>query len=318
MSEILVKNYVITTPLLEILKQVKRELTNGKLRDIQPKGSEIRVTCPHHGDGKEKNPDCYINEDGVWHCFACGASGKLPKFIGECFDKDEKFGEDWLLDNCKTELQYCIGDDDLYDFSFEKKETKEYLDESILNTFQTWHPYLSKRGLKKEVCEKFKLRYDPKSECIVFPVWDETNRLYMLTRRSVNSKKFIIDSDKEKPLYLYNYVKGKNLREVTIVESQFNCLTLWGWGIPSIAMFGTGTQHQYEILNNSNIIHYFLCFDGDNAGDKGIRNFLKNIRKDVFVDIILMPRGKDVNDLSEQEFDNLTIISSEDWLKDNV
>lgn len=46
-------------------------------------------------------------------------------------------------------------------------------------------------------------------------------------------------------------------------------------------------------------------FDGDDAGDKGIQKFLKNIRKDVIINIIRLPRGKDVNDLSYEEVEKL-------------
>ena len=46
-------------------------------------------------------------------------------------------------------------------------------------------------------------------------------------------------------------------------------------------------------------------FDGDEAGEKGIREFVKNIRKDVVVNIIRLPKGKDVNDLSYDEVEKL-------------
>ena len=324
--QLIIRDYVITEPIVNILNKVRGELTNGKLRYFKEKGNQIKVTCPHHNDGKEHDPDCYINassdskdlEYGYCHCFACGFSGRLSKFIGECFDKDESFGEKWLVDN----FGHSVVDeqvDDLYDFNIvsdlelsQKNETK-YLDESILDTMQTWHPYLDKRGISREVCNKFKIRYEPETKCVVFPVYDENDKLYMLTRRSVESKKFIIDSDKEKPIYLFNVIKKNNINEVTICESQFNALTLMSWHIPAIALFGTGTQHQYDLLNKSGILHYYLAFDGDGAGDRGIKRFLQHIRNDVFVDIIVMPRGKDVNDLTEEEFNSLKIISSDEW-----
>ena len=326
--QLIVNGYLITTPIETILEKVKSELTNGKLNYFRPKGDEIKVTCPHHGEGREKNPDCYINarsdnnlEYGYCHCFACGFSGRLTKFIGECFDRDELFGENWLVKNFGNILAEDV--DDLYDFNLvsennlsQKDETK-YISETVLDTFQKWHPYLDTRHISREVCEKFKLRYDTKTESIVFPVWDENDKLYMLTRRSVKNKRFIIDTDKEKPIYLYNVIKKNNLKEITIVESQFNCLTLWSWHIPAVALFGTGTQHQYDILNTSGIMHYYLAFDGDNAGDNGIRRFMKNIRKDVFVDVIMIPRGKDVNDLTEEEFNSLKIVDAHEWLRGN-
>ena len=46
-------------------------------------------------------------------------------------------------------------------------------------------------------------------------------------------------------------------------------------------------------------------FDGDEAGDKGIQKFIKNIRKDVIINIIKLPRGKDVNDLEYNELEKL-------------
>lgn len=324
MSELIIDGHLIDAPIDEILTNVKSQLTNGKLSYFKVKGNEIKVTCPHHGEGKEKNPDCYIVnstddelEYGYCHCFACGFSGRLSKFIGECFDEDEKFGEKWLVDNYGSLVEGIKGK--LYDYScFEEgAKTNNSLDESILDTYQKWHPYFDKRHISRHVCEQFKLRYDPESECVVFPVWDEDDNLCMFTKRSVKSKMFIIDEDKEKPLYLYNVIKRNDIREVTIVESQFNCLTLWSWNIPSIALFGTGTSYQYDILNNSNIMHYYLAFDGDGAGDRGIARFLKNIRSDVFVDIIVIPRGKDVNDLTEEEFNSLPIIDSQEWLRNN-
>lgn len=329
MSELIINKYIINASIEEILTKVKSELTNGKLSYFRQKGDEVKVTCPHHNGGIEKNPDCYINtsksgdlEYGYCHCFACGFSGRLSKFVGECFDEDETFGENWLTRNFGQSL-ITYEDDELYDFNLfqennlpHSNETNK-LNETILDTYQSWHPYLAKRGLSKGVCEKFKVKYDPSCECIIFPVWDENDKLYMLTKRSVKSKLFVIDTNKEKPLYLYNVVKKNNINEVTIVESQINCLTLWTWGVPAIALFGTGTKHQFDILNKSNIIHYYLCFDGDSAGDKGTARFLKNIRDDVFVDIILLPRGKDINDLTEDEFNNLKIISSDEWLRRN-
>ena len=328
MSQLIIDNHLIEAPIVDILTKVKSQLTNGKLNYFKEKGNEVKVTCPHHGDGREKNPDCYINtstqgdlEYGYCHCFACGFSGRLSKFIGECFDRDERFGEKWLVDNFGNSVIYV--ESDLYDFSEEQFKRNNVtsvascLDEKILDSFQTWHPYLDSRHISRQVCEKFKLRYDPNTSCIVFPVWDENDKLYMLTKRSVKTKMFIIDTDKEKPIYLYNVIKRNNIKEVTIVESQFNCLSLWSWNVPAVALFGTGTQHQYDILNSSDIRHYYLAFDGDSAGDRGIIRFLKNIRPDVFVDIILIPRGKDVNDLTEEEFNALPIVDSQEWLRNN-
>lgn len=318
----IIKGRIIDTPINIILKKLKSELTNGKLKYIDNKSNGwIRVTCPHHSGGLENNPSCGIYngddpkmEKGRAHCFTCNFNVPLYKFVAECFDKSEEYGKKWLLDNFGG--KQVTENINLSYINLNKKEKTNYINESILDEMQSWHPYMAKRKLSQEVCSLFKIKYDPISECIVFPTWDEKNNLIMITKRSVNSKNFYLDKDKEKPVYLLNYIKNKNIKEVTVCESQINTLTLWSYGIPSVATFGCNiTQHQFDILNKSGINHYYLAFDGDEAGDKGIKNFINNIKKDVFVDIIILPRGKDVNDLTEEEFNNLKIIPSYNWIK---
>lgn len=307
-------NKVITTPIVEILNQVKSEITNGKLSTIREKHDNINVTCPFHKNGLENHPSCNIYvgdssdiEYGYFRCFTCQEQGPLTKFIGECFDSTTEFGQEWLLARYgDTYIQRTL---ELPSINLNvKKEQKEYLNESVLDTFQKYHPYMTKRKLTTEVISKFKIRYDIQTKTIVFPVWDDRGNLVMLTRRSVYGKKFFIESGKEKPIYLLNYIKQEQIKEVYVVESQINALTLWSWGYPAIALFGTGTKIQYDILAKSGIRAYNLCFDGDMAGKRGETNFIKNLaRSGAFITTIKIPEGKDVNDLTKEEFERLLL-----------
>ena len=49
-----------------------------------------------------------------------------------------------------------------------------------------------------------------------------------------------------------------------------------------------------------------MCFDGDAAGNKGTNNFIKNV-KNSFISVVKIPLGKDVNDLTKDEFDKLAV-----------
>ncbi len=313
-----VKNRHIYTPLLDIIMDIKRQLHNGKLKEIKKQGnSNIRVTCPHHKNGLENDADCdvYVGPTtktakgeiktvyGTVKCFACGFKGNFIKFVAECFDKSYEWAEDWLIENYDS----VESGEDVIELEpiILNKVKKPYLNESILNTFEDFHPYMLQRKLTKEVIKEFEIKYDPKTECLVFPVRDETGKLWMLTRRSVKNKTFIIDSNKQKPVYLLYYLKKRGIQEAYICESQINALTLWTHHLPAVALFGTGSDYQYEILNKSSIRVYNLMFDGDEAGEKGIREFLANIRKDVIVNVIRLPKGKDINDLSYDEVENL-------------
>ena len=97
----------------------------------------------------------------------------------------------------------------------------------------------------------------------------------------------------------------ENINEVYVAESQIDALTLWGYGYPAIALFGTGGRKSYDILKKSGIRIYHLCLDGDLAGRHGTLRFIKNMPDDVMIDIVYLPDGEDVNDLSKEEFDCL-------------
>ena len=312
MSYLKIDNKVISTPLLDIVKDIQSILKNGKLKTIRILNNNIRVTCPHHNKGLEQiaASDIYIGEDtdiveyGFFKCFVCNEQGPFYHFVAECFDEDDEFAKEWLIDNYADGLiEYEL---DLPEIDINESTSNILLDENILKTFEDYHPYMTKRKLSKDVISKFEIKYDPKTKCIVFPVRDQFGRLVMLTRRSVENKNFIIDKAKAKPVYLLNYIKENNLNTVLVVESQINALTCHSYNLPAIGLFGTGSSYQMEILNKSPIRYYILCFDGDEAGERGIQKFLKNIRKDVIVDIVRMPKNKDVNDLTKEEF--LTIL----------
>lgn len=301
----------IDTPIQDILFDIRRELHNRKLKVIDVRGTDITVTCPcsDHKGGQESNPDCHITinensdlEYGTFHCFGCGESGSFAKFVSKCFECSVDYAKQWLIN--KYGVSNGNVEINLEPISF-KREVKNILDENVLNEMQEYHPYMLKRKLDLNICKLFKVKYDSKSECLAFPVFDERNKLTMITRRSVNNKMYLIPSNVEKPVYLLNEIIKRNIKTVCVCESQINALYVWSLGYPSVALFGTGSKHQYDILNKSGIEHYILCFDGDDAGDKGSQRFIDNINKQCFIDVIKVPRGKDMNDLSQEEVDNL-------------
>ena len=315
--DLIVNNHVIDAPIPLILKTLKSQINSGKLRSIgEIERDNVTITCPVHKDGMERNPSCqvYASRDndkveyGYCHCFTCGWSQPLPELVNRCFEAtDPEFGIKWLDYHFGNSTNSSVLN--LPEINLKKsKIINEGLDESILNKFNYYHPYMWQRKLSKEVVDAFRIGFDPVSNMLTFPVWDENNILRLITYRSVIDKRFHIEVNKDKPVYLLNFIKQQNIKAVYVVESQINALTLWSWGYPAIALLGTGSRSQYNILNKSHIRTYVLCLDGDEAGDKGTIRFKQNMRKDVIISQKLIPRGKDVNDLSKEEFDILQII----------
>ena len=111
---------------------------------------------------------------------------------------------------------------------------------------------------------------------------------------------FIIPENVEKPVYLLNFIVGRNLPYVVICESQINSLYAWSLGIPAVALFGTGTELQYELLKKSGVRNFVLAFDGDNAGKNATNRFKENFKNDCIITVLDIPKGEDLNDLDEK------------------
>jgi DNA primase len=217
--------------------------------------------------------------------------------------------EEWLCSRFGEEIEGLedVIDPELFDIGKKehKKQNKE-LDPSILEAYNQFHPYMKTRKLTDEVIKKFQIGYNPTLNTITFPVYDERHRLVMITQRGIATKKFYIDTGAEKPVYLLYDLIENNKDTAFITESQINALTLRGYGYDAVALFGTGSDEQYDILMKSGIKKFILCFDGDYAGRSGARKFKRRFSdgKHLIIDIV-MPDGKDVNDITKEEFDEL-------------
>ena len=313
MRQLIIDNYVINKPIEEILTLLKLSLTNGKLKDIENKGDDILVTCPHHDGGHEKTPACniYIGNDtklpyGYFNCFVCGEKGSFLKFVAECFDAPESYAKAWLLKNFGGELiarNLFMGEPIVLN---RNKGIKKHLDESILDQYQTWNPYLAKRKLSREICELFKVRYDPKYRQVIVPAYDMKGNLVMLAKRSIDVKSFYLDKDVEKPVYCLDYVMKNNIKTVLITEGPFDCLTGWEYGFPTIATFGKISDYQIEQINKSCINIIYAAFDNDAAG----RSFLETLKRKLTKRIIIIETKfpawrKDLNDLTKEELQEI-------------
>lgn len=309
---LIIKNRVIESPIDVILKRVQSE--TRYLKDIRIKREEVVCTCPFHKNGNESKPACFVLnskdsnlEYGTFHCFACGEKGSLAKLVGKCYDSNAGFGKQWLIDNFSSSF---IEETEYLEEITEPN--KNYLEESALEAFeydneQALDYLINKRHLNKDIIDLFKVGYEKSTNSVTFPCWDEHGKLVGIFKRNISTKFFTIPPIDPKPVYLLDYVIKNGITSVVVCESQINALTLWSWGIPAIALFGTGSNYQYDVLRKSGIRQYLLAFDGDLAGEVGANRFSNNIGDDVLVNKVVLPKGKDVNDLTEDEFMMLKI-----------
>lgn len=310
MRQLIIDKYVINKPIEDILNILRLSLTNGKLKDIENKGDNILVTCPVHDGGHENKPACniYIGNDtklpyGWFNCFVCGSKGSFLKFVAECFDSSESYAKNWLLKTFGGELvekSVFMGEPIVLN---KGKGFKNYLDESVLDQYQTWCPYLAQRKLSREICEQFKVRYDPKYRQVIFPTYDMKGHLVMLPKRSIDTKTFYLDKEIDKPVYCLDYIMKNNIKTAVITEGPFDCLTSYEYGMPAVATLGRISDNQIEDLNKSCITVLYAMFDNDHWGQVFLETLKRKLTKRIIIVETKFPANrKDINDLSKEEF----------------
>lgn len=309
---------------IKVIETLREHLAlNGieRFRQIKAGGNNIQVTCPIHSNGQERRPSCGISTipsdgtpAGTVHCFTCGYTATLEEMVSHCFGYDDMgtFGRDWIVKNF---LSISVEDRPILKLDFnrlldETHSPTEFISETELDSYRYLHPYMYQRKLTDTVIETFDVGFDKdftlsgkKIPCLTFPVRDTTGNTLFVARRSVNTKLFHYPMGVLKPVYgLYELPKDAN--EVIICESIINALTCYVYGRPAVALLGLGTKEQYAQLNRLNVRKFILAFDGDGAGQRATQRVAKALSSKI-VAWYQLPDGKDINDLSQEEFENL-------------
>ncbi len=309
---------------------------HGLIRLNKPIGNWYQLHCPFHNNGQEKKPSCgcslveemrngKLNEPGMFHCFSCGIAYPMSKAITEILKlKDSSleahpFLEQYVTNTINTNQDSLIPDSiisslvnnyALEDLRLRTLSKKPYVTEEELASYRFTVPYMYERKLTDEVIEKYDVGYDANHipanrkkplPCVTFPVKDAQGNTLFICRRSIEGKYFNLPSDIEKSVYGI-YELPSDAKEVIVCESIFNALTCVVYGFNAVALLGTGTPHQLDQLRKLGAQSYILCLDNDDAGRRGTERAKKALSKSAMVWTMTVPEGKDVNDLTKEEF----------------
>lgn len=310
---------------LEVLEELKNQLAINGIQlfaEFKRSTHNIQFNCPMHSNGQERKPSCGITLEakgeipaGTVHCFTCGYTATLEEMVSHCFGRDDlgKFGRDWLIKNflsVSVENRREIH----FDLSRGNQEVKtDFIQEDELDSYRLYHPYMYKRKMTDEVIELFDVGFDANfklsakakpTPCITFPVRDIQGNTLFIGRRSINSKMFHYPEGVNKPVYGL-YELPKDAEEVIVCESMINALTCYTYGKPAVALLGLGTDYQYQQLKQLNARKLIVAFDGDSAGRKATQRLKKKLNGYKLITHYELPDGKDINDLSKEEFEKL-------------
>lgn len=311
-----IDNYIIEVPLFEVVTQLRMALTNGKLREIKAwsEGDEnIVVTCPnrHHKGGREHSAamNIYVGEKaeipyGFCKCWACDFQCSFESFVAECFECSEEFAKHWLIKKFGILSSSNVLTDSAIVIKQRKASAK--LPANFLDNLQDWHPYLAERKLSREVCELFKIKYDPVTSQIVFPCFDVAGNIIMAPRRSIVYKNFYLDKDQDKPVYCLDFIIKNNITTAMICEGPFDVLTCYTYGYPAIGTWGNPSPTQIEAINKSPIKVLYMAMDNDTYGRRFANIIKAGLDPRIIVKEVNWPNGKkDANELTFDEFNKV-------------
>lgn len=295
----------------EVIDALQKELNKrgiSLLSKTRPVHDYLMVSCPYHNNGQEQRPSAqFRNSDGLFYCHACKECHSLPDVITYCLHEN---GWNWLRKNFAS----VKIEDRKVDIVPKKEEKKEntktqYIPYEELSKYRYIHNYILNRGISKEILIKFDVGFDPESECITFPIKDIHGNILFIAKRSVNTKWYHYPMGVDKPLYgIYELNKFyPNTKSVIICESMINCLTCWTYGQPALALNGTGSYNQIRQLSKLPYREYILGLDPDNAGRMGSEKIINNLKTKKLLKQLVIPEGKDINDLTKEEFEALEI-----------
>lgn len=311
----------------------------GLIRKNKRIGNYMSIYCPIHNSGQEKKPSCgilmhseYRNgvnyPEGFTHCFSCQFSGDLKTLVTKLLEINNisASANDWLKENIPgyddSEFERLIPQDmadiiqsklAVNDILARTNQSQSYVPEEELAKYRYTVPYMYERKLTDEIIARYDIGVDMnwipsgKSKpvpCITFPVHDRAGNTLFLVRRAIERKLYHMPEGVQKPVYGLDQIPY-GCRSVIICESCINALTLAGYGYNAVALLGTGTPYQIQQLKELGPNEFVICMDGDEAGRRATDKLKKQLKNIAIIWTIHMPDGKDANDCTREEFEQL-------------
>ncbi len=130
--------------------------------DLKRSGRSYRGLCPFHA---EKTPSFYVDPDkGVYHCFGCGASGNLFRFVMDTEGVSFREAVEILAQRLGITIEYGDREDRrnpllrILDFA-----RTYYASQLKREAGRGAREYLRRRGVEPETMQRFQLGYAPPS-----------------------------------------------------------------------------------------------------------------------------------------------------------
>ncbi len=239
------------------------------------RGEEFNLCCPLCSP-PDKEWKFFINAtSGAWKCHhasRCGKQGNLYQLQRELGDVHQGNGKSAMT------------------------LTKNYAvprTEGIQRLDAEWQAWWTARGITAETVERFKVRQ--KGSQLLFPYLRDGKLINLKTRD--RNKNFMLEKGADICLF------GRDLvpmaaEDLVVVEGEPDAMAAWEYGVtavsvPSGAEGDTWVSREWEYLERFKRL--FICFDSDEAGQKGAEKLIKRLGWQWEIHTVQLPY-KDMND----------------------
>jgi 5S rRNA maturation endonuclease (ribonuclease M5) len=256
-------------------------------------GGEYQIICPLHD---EHRPSCSINVDtGKWICFAgCGAGDLqlLVKLMRKTTASEARtFVEQHGMYRIPTPsdlFKHVVVDEDKplpeIPFPFEKGRVPKWV---------------YKRGINKESLIRWEAGVDDKAG-LALPVRDANQRMvgWVLRQRVAEPKYLYYPGMKKSKVLFGQHLLPEHVDVLYVVEGSLDAISLDQYGYSVVSLLGSMiSAAQVNLLRNIKADKIVLVLDNDEAGQKGTKKGLTQLREYGIVKYVKLP--KHVKDIQE-------------------
>lgn len=265
------------------------------------KGEELLSSSPFRED---TSPSFSLNLDtGLWIDFGSNSEiwskGNFFKLVS--FLTGEHYED--VVRAYTEKYKGILNDLDQYELKISLESKKTYRTFNLSDYPYNHHSdYLNKRGITEKAKRFFNVGYDKQNKAISIPYFDRHGNLVNIKFRKVNHKQFYYLPNGQaigNHVYALDKIFKHQFTTVFVTESEIDCMYLWSYGIPAIAL-GTANMsvRQRELIELSPIETLVMAFDNDKAGNKVTKDVYKRLVAKVRLKKLQLPdSAKDVNDI---------------------
>jgi DNA primase len=259
-------------------------------------GGEYQVLCPLHD---ESRPSCSINVDkGKWICFAgCGAGSiqfliKLMKksTTAQARDFVEQHGM-YKIPSVSTLFKHERLDED--------KPLPEITFPFEVGRIPTW---IYNRGINKESLLRWEVGVDDRAG-LSLPVRDKDGRMvgWVLRQRIAEPKYLYYPGLKKSKVLFGQHLLPEHIENLYIVEGSLDAIWLDQHGYSVVSLLGAMiSTAQVKLLRNIKADKLILVLDNDEAGYKGTKKGLTQLREYGIVKYVKLPKHvKDIQEIQD-------------------